>query len=313
MALDAPEHHRAPHRGRPVNDDLARTLADAAKGGERFARSKQTKATARSTDRAVKPWRDQTRDATINGRSAGLIRGDALRMPLRARSVDLIVTSPPYFDLRNYEDGGEAYAGQIGAEPTATDFLVSLWTVLDECWRVLKTTGSAWVNLGDKYSMTNASGIRTKSLMMIPEAFRLGAIDPKFRCRTATPWFLPSEVHHPKWIARGVVIWDKPNAMPEPVSDRVRRSHEEWVHLVKAPRYFTGVDEIREAPTTIHQRDARKGGDTAREAEQGSQRRRRPRLRPWSPRTRSRVRVGCRHRTLRRRATAAIYWTLILR
>jgi SAM-dependent methyltransferase len=85
-------------------------------------------------------------------RGAGLIRGDALRMPLRDESVDLVISSPPYFALRSYQDDGEHYAGQIGSEPTPADFLAALWAVMDECWRVLKPTGSCWVNLGDSYS-----------------------------------------------------------------------------------------------------------------------------------------------------------------
>lgn len=83
---------------------------------------------------------------------AGLVRGDALRIPLADESVDLIVTSPPYFALRSYQDGGEHYAGQIGSEPTPADFLAALWTVTAECWRVLKPSGSMFVNLGDKYA-----------------------------------------------------------------------------------------------------------------------------------------------------------------
>lgn len=189
---------------------------------------------------------------------ASLLRADAIALPLRDSSVDLVVTSPPYFALRSYQDGGEHYDGQIGSEDTPTAFLAALWAVLDECWRVLKPTGSVWVNLGDKYAgsgghnnaaiggtgrgpsaYNRATDVLPKSLMLLPEQFRLGAVDPSFR-----QW--KTGQAGPQWIARSVVIWDKPNGLPESVTDRVRRSHEDWVHLTKQGRYFAAVNEIRE-------------------------------------------------------------------
>ena len=81
-----------------------------------------------------------------------LIRGDATSIPLADDSVDLIVTSPPYFALRSYTDGGEHYDGQIGSEATPQAFLEALWAVTAECRRVLKPSGSLFCNLGDKYA-----------------------------------------------------------------------------------------------------------------------------------------------------------------
>ena len=73
-------------------------------------------------------------------------------LPLRDRSVHLIVTSPPYWALRSYRDGEEHYAGQLGSEETPHAYLANLWRVLDECWRVLRPDGSCWINLGDKFA-----------------------------------------------------------------------------------------------------------------------------------------------------------------
>ena len=191
-----------------------------------------------------------------------LIRGDAIAIPLRDESVDLIVTSPPYFALRSYTDGGEHYDGQIGSEPTPQDFLEALWAVTAECRRVLKPSGSMWVNLGDKYAGTQPGsyrrdtqpfatqlgdrshrltaeqtrqapdvtfgGIRAKSLMGLPWRYAIGCIDDL------------------DLILRAEVIWSKPNGLPESVTDRVRRSHEQWFHFTKEPRYFAAVDEVRE-------------------------------------------------------------------
>ena len=193
----------------------------------------------------------------MSGR-ATIIRGDARALPLPDASVDLVVTSPPYFALRSYTDGGEHYAGQIGSEPTPADYIAALLDVTRECVRVLKPGGSIWVDLGDKYatryssvrgggraglnsdddsrgrSGQNQTGISEKSLILLPERYRIAAVDQL------------------GLIARAVVIWSKPNGLPESVTDRVRRSHEDWVHLTKAPRYFSAVDEIREgyAPGT---------------------------------------------------------------
>lgn len=194
----------------------------------------------------------------------GLVHADALHIPLADESVDVVATSPPYFALRSYQDDGTHYDGQIGSEPTPADFLAALWAVTDELWRVLKPTGSCWINLGDKYGgsprnmpadvglatgrQTALSDTRTgysdeyrgdvpaKSLMGLPWRYALGLICPdEYRPGGG-----------PQWVLRAEVIWSKPNGLPESVTDRVRRSHEQWFHFVKAGRYFAAVDEIRD-------------------------------------------------------------------
>jgi DNA modification methylase len=195
--------------------------------------------------------------------SAVILRGDARNLPLPDESVDLVVTSPPYFGLRSYQDGGEHYGGQIGAEQTPAEYVAALLDCTREWVRVLKPSGSLWVNLGDKYatadhpnnlggaSSLNAAddrrtqrdqtnrrverkqygGVRQKSLIGLPWRYALGCTDDL------------------GLILRAEVIWSKPNGLPESVKDRVRRSHETWFHLVKSPRYFSAVDEIREPHT----------------------------------------------------------------
>lgn len=181
-----------------------------------------------------------------------LIRGNALTLPLADASVDLVVTSPPYFALRSYTDGGEHYDGQIGSEATPADFIAALVEVTRECVRVLKPSGSLWVNLGDKYAGNGASnakrghvgkrrtmagpdttaGHAPKSLMGLPWRYAIGCIDQL------------------GLILRAEVIWSKPNGLPESVTDMVRRSHEQWFHFTREPRYFSAVDEIREPSDT---------------------------------------------------------------
>ena len=115
--------------------------------------------------------------------SARIIRGNALALPLADDSVDLVVTSPPYFGLRSYQDGGEHYSGQIGDEPTPAEFVDALIAATREMVRVLKPSGSIFVNLGDKMA--------GKSLMLLPERYRIRAVDEL------------------GLIARAVVIWSK--------------------------------------------------------------------------------------------------------
>lgn len=197
--------------------------------------------------------------------TATVLRADARHLPLPDASVDLIVTSPPYWSLRSYTDGGEHYDGQIGAEQTPAEYIAALIECTREWMRVLKPGGSIWVNLGDKYAQdaersrnglssgleggkplrdaagTIATGRRTngvprKSLLLLPERYRIAAVDQL------------------GLIARAVVIWSKPNGLPESVTDRVRRSHEDWIHLTREPRYYSAVDEIRTPPRSDDRR-----------------------------------------------------------
>ena len=97
--------------------------------------------------------------------SVTILRANALALPLADSSVDLVVTSPPYFGLRSYQDGGKHYEGQIGSEATPAEFIDALIAATREMARVLKPSGSIFVNLGDK--MAN------KSLMLLPERYRI--------------------------------------------------------------------------------------------------------------------------------------------
>lgn len=180
-----------------------------------------------------------------------LYKANALDLPLADNSVDLVVTSPPYFGLRSYKDGGDHYDGQIGAEATPAEFVDALIAATREMIRVTKPTGSIWVNLGDKYAtagtrrgnakglvetdtrtathyMARPAGFKDKSLMGVPWRYAIRCIDDL------------------GLILRAEVVWSKPNGLPESVKDRVRRSHETWFHFTLNPRYYSAVDAIRE-------------------------------------------------------------------
>ena len=185
--------------------------------------------------------------------TALVVRADARSLPLPDESVDLIVTSPPYWSLRDYRDGDGSLAGQIGAEPTPAEYVAALLECTREWMRVLKPSGSLWINLGDKYDSSSKGGpssspllhagpeklldhrgvrrpifTRAKSMMLLPQRYAIGCVDQL------------------SLILRAEVIWSKPSGMPESVQDRVRRAHEQFFHFTKQPRYFSAVDSIRE-------------------------------------------------------------------
>jgi DNA modification methylase len=152
--------------------------------------------------------------------TATILRGDARHLPLPDSSVDLIVTSPPFLNLRSYMDGGVHMENQIGTG-TRDDFLAQLWEVTAEMKRVLKPQGSIFVELGDSYT--------DKCLNMTPHRYAIGCVDRLGLYK------------------RAEIVWSRPNGLPESVTDRVRRSHSVVFHFVRSPRYYSAVDEVRES------------------------------------------------------------------
>jgi DNA modification methylase len=190
--------------------------------------------------------------------SAEVIRADARNMPLPDDSVDLVITSPPYFALRSYQDDGEHYTGQIGDEKTPDDYVSSLLEVVRECVRVLKPSGSLWVNLGDKYA-GQGSGYSPEAPSNQNNPFRADGKKRQANVRSSQTYGLkPKSLIGLPWrfalrcidelglVLRAEVIWHKPNAVPESVRDRVRRDHEQWFHFTLHPDYYSAVDEIRD-------------------------------------------------------------------
>ena len=192
--------------------------------------------------------------------SARIVRGNALALPLDDSTVDLIVTSPPYFGLRSYQDGGEHYAGQIGSEATPAEFVDALIAATAEMVRVVKPSGSIWVNLGDKYAggrsgpqgVTGQRSDRAQAVTYGTNA-QTFTTDVRHKSLIGIPWrYAIRCIDDLGLILRANVIWSKPNGLPESVTDRVRRSHEDWFHFTLNPRYYSAVDEIREAHQHPH-------------------------------------------------------------
>lgn len=186
-----------------------------------------------------------------------------------------IVTSPPYFGLRDYGAGG-----QIGLEATPDEFAAALVAVFASARRVLRDDGTLWLNLGDSYSGSprgNKPGDTGKSGLTNPDRQDLvsrGAFDKsripgvKPKDLIGVPWLAAFALRADGWYLRSEVIWHKPNPMPESVRDRPTRAHETIFLLTKSPRYYYDADAIREASTPDMKRRAAAGhtrGDGTRD------------------------------------------------
>ncbi len=145
--------------------------------------------------------------------------GDALHVlrELPASSIDFCMTSPPYWGKRKYHDGG------IGLEERFQDYIRSLLAIFAEVKRVLKPTGSFWLNIGDSYL--------DKQLLGIPWRVALAMIDQQ------------------GWVLRNSVVWNKIKGGPDNSLDRLRSVHEDVFHFVRTPRgYYYNTDAIRSNP-----------------------------------------------------------------
>ena len=173
-----------------------------------------------------------------------LLLGDAAAS-LRAvpdGTVRTVVTSPPYWSLRDY-----AADGQIGVAEPLPLFLKSLVAIFDEVWRVLSDDGTVWVNIGDAYTSGNR-GWRAPDRKNPARAMALRPANPegtKDKDLIGVPWRFALAMQEAGWWVRSDVIWRKPNCQPESVRDRPTRSHEHVFLFSKAERYHYDVHAVR--------------------------------------------------------------------
>jgi len=174
------------------------------------------------------------------------IHGEALAVlkTIEAESIDSCVTSPPYWGLRDY-----GVDGQLGNEPTPQEFIENLVQIFDEVKRVLKPTGTCFVNLGDTYNGRKIgntetrknknvvsdlfrkniiSKYKTKSLLMIPERFAIAMIDRG-------------------WVLRNQIIWHKPNQMPQSAKDRFTVDFEKIFFFTKTSKGYYFNQQLEKA------------------------------------------------------------------
>ena len=183
-------------------------------------------------------------------------------------SIDFVMFSPPYFGLRNYgkktvTEWSDGWKGQLGLEPSWQMYVNHLVEVCREVKRILKKTGSFYLNLGDTYagslqgygqkkpSKTGfqfiGNGKYASSIMKPPQAKAKGY---KRKCLMGIPWRVAFALIDDGWILRNDIIWYKPNHMPESVKDRLAKSYEHIFHFVKSIKYYYNLDMIREPHKT---------------------------------------------------------------
>jgi site-specific DNA-methyltransferase (adenine-specific) len=202
---------------------------------------------------------DQAVNFNIQEKINTVICGDALESlkTLPDESVDCVITSPPYYQLRDY-----GFSGQIGLENTYQEYLNKMIEIMSELKRVLKPTGTMWINLGDTYSTKSGSmgskgmmqpkfsdnanktldfkqtktNLIGKSLMLIPHRFAIRCIDEL------------------NLILRNDIIWGKQNALPESAKDRFSKKHEFIFFFVKQKKYYFDLESIKDTCKTKENR-----------------------------------------------------------
>lgn len=186
----------------------------------------------------MKPSRHKVqKPPLISFNNSTIYEGDALTVLQRLpdECVQCIVTSPPYWGLRDY-----AYPDQIGLEQTLPQYINKLRAVFAEARRVLRRDGLFWLNIGDGYTSGNR-GWRAPDKKNPARAMAVRPDTPeglKPKDLLGIPWRLAFALQDDGWFLRADLVWHKPNAMPESVKDRPTRAHEYLFMFSKDERYF---------------------------------------------------------------------------
>lgn len=183
-----------------------------------------------------------------------VIFGDALDglKLLESESVDTCITSPPYYNLRDYGKDG-----QIGLETTPEEYIEKLVDVFREVRRVLKSDGTLWVNIADSYAGSGKGASNyPENARKYKQGSNRGSVgnylskttspERKPKDLIGIPWMLAFALRADGWYLRQDIIWAKPNPMPESVKDRCTKSHEYIFLLSKSPRYYFDGEAIAE-------------------------------------------------------------------
>lgn len=175
---------------------------------------------------------------------------------MESESVHCVVTSPPYWGLRDYGTDG-----QLGLEPTPEAYVANMVAVFREVRRVLRADGTVWLNLGDSYvgapvGSFNGGGFKDKSAQAgtrdLSGVAQSGVLDKtkatglKPKDLVGIPWRVAFALQADGWYLRSDIIWSKPNPMPESVTDRPTKAHEYLFLLTKSARYYYDADAVRE-------------------------------------------------------------------
>lgn len=194
-----------------------------------------------------------------------ILHGDALEMlkTLETESVQCCVTSPPYFNLRDY-----GVPGQIGMEKTPREYISKIVNVFGELRRVLAHNGVAWLNIGDSYSGSWGNSVAEGSIsakaMDKSRKDKYGTFKPAMADRGGNgeippgknllgiPWRTALALQKRGWFLRSAIVWAKPNGMPGSQDDRPTASYEMIFMLSRSARYYSDFDAIKTPPPRIN-------------------------------------------------------------
>lgn len=184
----------------------------------------------------------------FSGDDVTLYHGDALAVlqEMPSESVQCVMTSPPYFGLRDY-----GIEGQYGTEASPAEYVETLRALFAELRRVLSADGTLWLNLGDSYYSGKGSPTQPdlKNGARRPSARSLdkpGQTWARPKNLLGIPWRVAFALQDDGWNLRNDIIWAKPNGMPDPARDRLGRKHEHVFLFTKSRRYYFDLDAIRE-------------------------------------------------------------------
>ena len=145
-----------------------------------------------------------------------IYNGDALEIlkQFPSESIDMCITSPPYWNMRDY-----GVDGQLGNEKTFEEYLDKLQKIFNEIYRIIKKKGSCYVNIGDVYCNHNSIGVKKQSLLCLPDRFKINMVNNG-------------------WLCRNEIIWHKPNAMPSSAKTRFNNDYEKMFFFTKDDLYY---------------------------------------------------------------------------
>ncbi len=210
-----------------------------------------------------------------------LYHSDFLDNDLPDESVQMVVTSPPYWDLRKYEGDQDmiwpdGWNGAYGLETTPEMYVQHTVEILREIRRVLRKDGVVFWNCGDSYSASGGAGgdYNKGGLKEGQPKYKQGKGKSSINLKPKDLCLIPSRVaiaaQEDGWWVRSMIIWNKPNPMPESVTDRPSESHEYILMLTKSARYYWNAEAVREKQNgNAHSRGDRPG-DEAYQNKRGS-------------------------------------------
>lgn len=179
----------------------------------------------------------------IEKKESKIIIADAMEIlqHIPSSSIDCIITSPPYWGLRDY-----GINNQIGLEALLEDYFLKLINIFNELNRILKDQGTLWLNIGDSYTSGNRK-YRATDHKCAARSMGYRPDNPKGlknKDLIGIPWRLAIKLQESGWYLRSDIIWHKPNAMPESVKDRPYKNHEYLFLFSKSEKYFFDNDGL---------------------------------------------------------------------